>query len=67
MRFNEIVEKVPCPSGQLDLTSVCGVIDTVVDGDDGNVEWIYTLKTTYVEPILLRVGTTLVMSVDAAY
>jgi hypothetical protein len=41
------------------------VIDAIVGGDVWNVEWIYTLETTYVESILLGVGSTLVMRVDA--
>jgi len=49
-----------------ELPPVCRVLGTVDSEDIWNVQWIYTLKTTYVEPILLRIGSTLVMSVDAA-
>jgi hypothetical protein len=45
--------------------SIRRVIDAVVSGNVWNVEWIYTLQTTDVEPILLGVGSTLVMRVDA--
>src|ERR1700704_3127160 len=50
----------------LSSTTICRVIDTVIGRHMGNVEGIDALQATYVETVLLRVRTALMVRVDPA-